>query len=607
MSINYHVDSSSDKLLELSTVLNLCELVNSPRSIAVFMLLSSGEHTQYLDLEIDANNYEDHCNFADDYLVTSILRKSINLDITSDPRDSAVSSFWEAERMCAATNQRLSATFWHEHPPFYKRMRRIIQSTLGTLDLKALKRISDRSRFGPGATTGVTGRGVVPSKKFDADMHLTEELIHLYKPLLGQLWWEIQPNPLVVVGNKFTTVPKNATTHRGICIEPTLNVFGQLGCGAYIRDSLRRLGIDLKQPRLATSESAKVGQALTFISKGDDEPLDHYIDPIYRTTYARADRLKPYEGCVSWKRNQVLAQKAYTLKLATIDLSKASDTLSLEVVKQQLPDPWFDLLDLFRSKTTTIDGAVVPLNKFSSMGNGFTFELETLIFRALVLSIVPIEDQHLTSVFGDDIICPQEYASEVIDALTYLGFSVNTKKSFLAGNFFESCGSDFFKGQPVRPFYLRRQKMGNRFLPYTVQIANALRIYANRRGYGVCCDSRFLPLWTELRRACPVDWQRCKIPFHFGDTGIVSDLSEVKIRRHREGWEGYQVRYKVLEPIFADRHTIGRLLAALAGGAGAADPLFSKGREPKRGYLRRVRTKTGLSFAWPDGWTWAVV
>jgi len=61
--------------------------------------------------------------------------------------------------------------------------------------------------------------------------------------------------------------------------------------------------------------------------------------------------------------------------LATIDLSSASDTVSYALVMSLLPSGWFDLLDLFRSECVEVPGGVIELEKFSSMGNAYTFEL----------------------------------------------------------------------------------------------------------------------------------------------------------------------------------------------------------------------------------------
>jgi len=99
----------------------------------------------------------------------------------------------------------------------------------------------------------------------------------------------------------------------------------------------------------------------------------------------------------------------------------------------------------------------------STMGNGFTFPLQTIIFSAVVLAClqwrgIPSSStraSELWSVFGDDIICPQACASDVVGILTLLGFKVNQDKSFVEGPFRESCGSDFFMGSDIRGVYVK--------------------------------------------------------------------------------------------------------------------------------------------------------
>lgn len=397
MSKGCAIDISSDLRLELSVTQEVCKIINTPRSLAVFLLIKYREFDQLVNLDINPCDYQDHRNFADDYLATSILSKSANLPLDVDKRTSALNSFWGSEARCAETNSRLDRL---DHPEFFQKVRRLIVKVLGPLRKKELDYVESRFRFGPGATTCVRGVGSTPSDKYDASMHLTYDLIPFYRVILGDNWWRYQRQPEVVPGNKFTTVPKNAKTDRGICVEPTLNIYGQLGVGALLRRRLKRLGIDL----------------------------------------------------TSQERNQKLASLANDWKLATIDLSAASDSLSWKCVMELLPYDWFELLDLFRSSFSLVEGSYVELEKFSSMGNGYTFELETLIFSAVAFSIVPLHDHHKVAVYGDDIIVPQYAASDVIDALEYLGFKVNGKKSFLAGNFFESCGTDWFSGQNVRPF-----------------------------------------------------------------------------------------------------------------------------------------------------------
>lgn len=96
--------------------------------------------------------------------------------------------------------------------------------------------------------------------------------------------------------------------------------------------------------------------------------------------------------------------------------------------------------------------------KISSMGNGYTFALESAIFTAIVYGVMKaVRGQFrkdMFAVYGDDIIVPKNLSSYVIDTLNLCGFSVNEEKTFLHGPFRESCGADWFNGHPVRPVFL---------------------------------------------------------------------------------------------------------------------------------------------------------
>jgi len=120
--------------------------------------------------------------------------------------------------------------------------------------------------------------------------------------------------------------------YRSICVEPGLTSFYQLALGEEIRRRLLRVGVDIRDQT----------------------------------------------------RNQLLAREgSVTGLLATIDLSSASDTMSYELIRYLLPPDWFDLLTSFRSPSVTYKGSVIDLEMFSSMGNGFTFPLETLVYWSL--------------------------------------------------------------------------------------------------------------------------------------------------------------------------------------------------------------------------------
>ena len=73
----------------------------------------------------------------------------------------------------------------------------------------------------------------------------------------------------------------------------------------------------------------------------------------------------------------------------TIDLSAASDSLSYEVVKSFLPAEWFEYLCDIRAPRFLLAGAdhTERYEKFCSMGNGFCFPLQTLLFRVCAMRL----------------------------------------------------------------------------------------------------------------------------------------------------------------------------------------------------------------------------
>jgi hypothetical protein len=258
----------------------------------------------------------------------------------------------------------------------------------------------------------------------------------------------------------------------------------------------------------------------------------------------------------------------------------------------------------------------LELEMFSSMGNGYTFPLESLLFFSVVEALVLAEQLHLCSVYGDDIIVPQDRASDVIEALNFLGFKVNIKKSFLAGSFFESCGTDWFKGQEVRPFFLRRAE--RKPMPYVVEIANLIRLYALKRGGGTVCDARFKQIWETLFALAPGDWRKCKVPPEYAHAGFITDRSEANCREihcepthgswvdreltrligppsQEEGWAFAVMRMRAVKKCHGD---IAFLLAALA--APVEDRPFTLGFEPIRGLFRRPVIGAGRTHVWPE-------
>lgn len=263
--------------------------------------------------------------------------------------------------------------------------------------------------------------------------------------------------PVEITHGVVEFVPKNAKTHRSIVKEPSLNTMIQLALGDHMAKRLSMHGIDIRNQEI----------------------------------------------------NKSLAKEgSLTGELGTLDLSSASDTISFEIVFELLPWDWAFMLSTCRSEKVLCDGDVIHLEKFSSMGNGYTFPLETLIFWALASSAA---EDGFASVYGDDIIVSTHSVERVMRILEVCGFSINRKKSYWKGSFRESCGGDYLSGIDIRPYYHRKVvtgmelfKMHNFYVRHNepemakrvlTHIHPTLRIYGPD-GFG---DGHLIGDWTPRR------------------------------------------------------------------------------------------------------------
>jgi hypothetical protein len=470
--------------VELGTFLRTCESVGTVRALTCYLIAEAEEWDEYLNLPSPDTESP---TFADDYLVTEIMRKNPHLKTSYDPRQEAIKTWWASEDQCARTNEVLELYSRGEFAPLSRqtqdiitRAQMIIADILGPLTREKLEYAESMFRFGPGATSSVAGNDVIPSKKYSCSMHVSPRLYPYYRSLMPQ-----SASDVTLRGySRVTFVPKTSKTDRAIAIEPHLNIYVQLGIGALLKQRLRRYGINL------------------------DTQAHH---------------------------NRQLASVAHIKGLATVDLSSASDTIAKELVWLLLPYEWAALLDVARTEYSLIGDEEVRLSKFSSMGNGYTFELESLIFLALARAS---GDNNAVS-FGDDIILRSEYFPQLKATLDFLGFNVNTKKTFLAGRFFESCGYDYHDGVMIRPFYLKGDY--HDYSTAVLRIANKLRRYSHMRNGYFGCDVRFVRVWSYARRACSIA-SNTYIPLGSGDDGIICNFDEAVPAKARHGHEGYLAR-----------------------------------------------------------------
>lgn len=488
----------------LRASLAIWEGLDTPVSLSCHLLARNGEWRQLLTKTVSPHNYIDSATGADrfkrDAQAVGLLSKYADLDIGIDRKEVARESFFKAERLCKLTNERLLPYVFplHDdgetvrHPRiehFVRRVQGIVAAILGAIpDFEQL-----HPRFGPGVVSEGREPGFVRARR--SGVLLGDKLTNMpwvtkeAKALLAPLFWPSAwgrellrsdgSDMQILRGNRFTTVPKSAKTDRGICIEPGGNVYLQLALGGFIRRRLSRFGIDLER-----------GQSI---------------------------------------HRSLARESSLTGRLATIDLSSASDTVSYRLVQLLLPDAWHDLLSALRSPVTEIDGKHVRLEKFSSMGNGFTFELETLIFAAITAACQNSGIRSLGQdvfVYGDDILTPAANSEEVLSALRFFGFVPNTAKTFVSGPFKESCGGDYFQGVDVRPHQVKESPDEP---TAWITLANGL----HRRWFDHRMQSRLYRARERVLGFIPTHLRRCGGPVELGDAVIAShDVNDwtIKVR-----------------------------------------------------------------------------
>lgn len=230
------------------------------------------------------------------------------------------------------------------------------------------------------------------SKGFDIPRATADRLI--WRRFKGDKWkvflWKMERVVEFTRGSRFSTVPKNNEAARPINLEPFGNIVTQRSCGLYIKKVLRQsVGVNL-------------------------------------------DTLADLHGA-----------RIKDMRYATVDLKNASDAVSLALCEFLLPQSFYKRITAYRSPMVLgFDNHYHITRKVSSMGNGFTFELMTLILTAVCRTLDPS-----ATVFGDDIIIKATAAPRLYQLLNSVGFVVNEDKSFTSGPFRESCGANFHSSE----------------------------------------------------------------------------------------------------------------------------------------------------------------
>jgi len=169
-----------------------------------------------------------------------------------------------------------------------------------------------------------------------------------------------------------------------------------------------------------------------------------------------------------------------TGQLVTADQVSASDNITVKLVEMLFEPRWAAALMAYRIGDVRVDGLLVNCPTYSTMGNGITFPLQTLVFLSLLYGVKDVLGlaNPVISVFGDDMIYDVSMHATVCTVFSELGLVINESKTFADGEFRESCGSDYYRGVNVRPaFYSQpatRFIKGKAFESYLYKTANAL-------------------------------------------------------------------------------------------------------------------------------------
>jgi hypothetical protein len=476
--------------------------------LKVAILIKYQEWDQLALLRVDPHLYQDAETYYVDTVATEFLRKFEPLPTTFDRVAAAQANAREAEVSCYRANERLSPyVFAVLGQPndgtddgvlsFIRKVRKKVRRLLGEVPS------SLEGRFGPGATFADRGRLTTVPDKMTSAPTLTRScdvvLYHWAETAWGRAHYERRQPLAYCRGNRFSTVAKDSVKNRAIAVEPSLNVHYQLALGRLLKTKLLHAGLDTR--------------------RGQD---------VHRRVACQASR----DG-----------------SLCTIDLSNASDTVAYNLVKLLVPDDWFDYFDSFRCENTFgLHGrSWTKLEKFSSMGNGFTFELETLLFASLV-SVACDEQEpgygefgHDVYVFGDDIICPSSCFRGVKAVLEFFGMNLNRRKTFYEGPFRESCGGDFWNGKDVRPYHLESDPNEPHKI---ISLLNGLRRVLEKDWLSADRRSAYLRCWFGVLDALPAHVRQCRGPKGLGD--IVIEDSETAWRTREKD----SIRYvRVWKPV----------------------------------------------------------
>lgn len=336
----------------------------------------------------------------DEYFFSNLLKKHPSLPLGLDVDQLTMNDFKEAESRSEQYNNLFYQLVAHPKMSSYlQTWQKEVHKIMGSF--RPLSRFTVTS----GATT-TAKRGQTPIERFK----FTEATPNLVRNMdLFQCdslpWDRVTPGTGVL-----SFVPKTAKIHRAIVIPCAANVFIQRSIGKSLGSCLLKVGINLSSAQDTHRVKARLSSLFNDFTTDDQK----------------------------W----------------------ASQLIYTQLVRYLVPADWYHHMNACRDEHVVLpDGSMHVLQQFAGQGNGYCFELETIIFLAMLrtacIHTKGYHDFKDLLVFGDDLIYPKAITETVRAIGRNVGFITNVDKSYSDGMFRESCGGDYYFGMDVRPVYLK--------------------------------------------------------------------------------------------------------------------------------------------------------
>lgn len=232
--------------------------------------------------------------------------------------------------------------------------------------------------------------------------------------------------------------------------------------------------------------------------------------------------------------------------LATIDLSAASDSLSIKLLRRIFPNHLRHPLEVTRTPVINFLGEEFNVEKYAPMGSALCFPIQCITYALIVLYAYMLyfarlyggdhqgrllsaylanpkrflseyilgdfdflqEDEERLQPFlcyGDDLVVDSRVYDIVVELLMACGFECNLSKSYTGSQAYrESCGEHYWNGDCITPYYLRIHDFSftscnSNMFASMIAMINAAFIHKRKhlRKYLISILRSSLPSWSD--------------------------------------------------------------------------------------------------------------